>query len=643
MADTCAADAIPEEAKIDWNEWVSASRTRSFLLDDPILDWLDHYSLRSDGTPKNGFWHGFHADDDPRGPRHGNYLPETSFSDFIMRKGVEFEAGVLRLIEGLLAERSLPPVAKVIEDHDEIRLWESVCKTLSLMKQGVPVIYQGALWDFENRTYGAPDLLVRSDVLNSIICESLDPDREDINAPNLGDQPWHYVVVDVKFTTLPFDSNGEVGNDKGHYKAQLALYNRALGLIQGYEPPVAFLIGRGWKQGKNRGNSCLDRIGKVTIDQPQYRRPNVDWFAKAMEACEWVRRVRQEGHGWSLEEIPDFLRPVMKNDEDAPWRGAKKEIALRTGELTSVWQLGLDKRSRALAHDPRVTDWRDPLCTPEMLFGQPTENLTDTARRVGMMLDLNRDPHAPDVVPDFVPTQRNVWGAPRPLEFFVDFETVSDLDDDFEGLPMKGGHSLIFMVGCGHFEGGEWRFDCFIADELTPEGELKALRQWAEHMAEVRNRFREQTDDPLVFCWSKAEMNFLETSYNAALQRHGSATPSVRWFDFLSEVMKPPKSSDCVLVKGAFGFGLKAVGKALRSHGLIQTEWADGPTDGLGAMCGAWWCYREAKRLGVPVLDVETGGREGCPCRRLFEEIRDYNEVDCKVMQECIQYLRDHH
>ena len=78
------------------------------------------------------------------------------------------------------------------------------------------------------------------------------------------------------------------------------------------------------------------------------------------------------------------------------------------------------------------------------------------------------------------------------------------------------------------------------------------------------------------------------------------------------------------MFRGALGFGLKAIGKAMHAQGLIGTSWADGPTDGLGAMVGAWSAAAEARRGGVAL-----GG-----ARR---------EVDCRVMAEVIGYLREHH
>ncbi len=80
------------------------------------------------------------------------------------------------------------------------------------------------------------------------------------------------------------------------------------------------------------------------------------------------------------------------------------------------------------------------------------------------------------------------------------------------------------------------------------------------------------------------------------------------------------------------GFGLKTVAKSLRRHGLIETDWEDNVTDGLGAMVGAWSCYKEAAKTDSPVVEID-----------LMHDIHKYNEVDCKVMMETIRYLRTHH
>ena len=81
-----------------------------------------------------------------------------------------------------------------------------------------------------------------------------------------------------------------------------------------------------------------------------------------------------------------------------------------------------------------------------------------------------------------------------------------------------------------------------------------------------------------------------------------------------------------VVVRGAMAFGLKPIAQAMHRHGLIETLWGDGPTDGLGAMVGAWWCQVQANQRGVSLREVD-----------LMREIIGYNEVDARLVARSIQ------
>ena len=215
------------------------------------------------------------------------------------------------------------------------------------------------------------------------------------------------------------------------------------------------------------------------------------------------------------------------------------------------------------------------------------------------------------------------------LEFYVDFETVSDLADDFSHIPERGGQTMIYMIGCGHVEEREWRFSSFVAHDLSELSESSIIDSWLAHMETVRQRAAPNGDPPTVIHWSPAETSNFETAYNSARARHSEKDwPSPRWFDFLNRVVK----AEPVIVRGAMAFGLKAFARGLYEHGFIETLWGDGPADGLGAMVGAWWCQGESKRTGVSLEDVD-----------LMKEIMAYNEVDCRVMMEAVHYLREHH
>ena len=101
--------------------------------------------------------------------------------------------------------------------------------------------------------------------------------------------------------------------------------------------------------------------------------------------------------------------------------------------------------------------------------------------------------------------------------------------------------------------------------------------------------------------------------------------PELPWYDLLRDVIQ----AEPVVVKGAFSFSLKSIARSMRANGLIATDWGDGLADGAGAMAGAWNAAVEAKRRGVVLGDTDT-----------MREVARYNEVDCRVMAEILDYLR---
>ena len=602
---------VPETPE-EWDEWVSASRTRNHVLDNPLIDWLDRW----------GEEHGYQPD---------SVEEDTDFLTFLFAKGNAFEAAVVEHLGGLAEVRTVLSEGSTREQRQELAVAEA---TFAAMAEGVPIIAQGSLRDPQSRTFGAPDLLVRSDVLARLFPGSISTEAAAVAAPDLDIGNRHYRVVDIKFSTLHLAAGGELGNSGSApaYKAQVYIYNRALGRLQGYLPPEAFVLGRGWEQKKKgappRGTSCMERIAPVAND---YASRSGILSVQAGEAVAWMRRLRKEGGDWRALPEPsvDELRPSAKEDAGR-WASAVKEIVKQSEDLTQLWWVGVPRRRDA--NRQGLMRWTDPRVTPEALGVTGTS----TAPNLQALLDVNREP-GPDVRPARIAEARAEWVDEAPVEFYVDFETVSDLDDDFSRIPERGGQPLIFMVGCGHLEDGDWQFECFIADRLDERSEAKVIDDWFEHMTEVRDRLAPGAD-PKVIHWSPHETVTLETAFDAAVKRHQAtgwlhtrkqeAWPHPNWFDYLNKVMK----REPVVVRGAHGFGLKAVTNAMHDLGLVETRWDEGPVDGLGAMVGAWNCDREAKRTGGSMRDLA-----------LMKGIERYNEVDCKAMMELIRYLRRHH
>ena len=122
----------------DWQQWVSAGRTRNWMLEDPLIDWLQLYGKSRDYLSKQEMT---------------DYDMDLDFLEFIFDKGREFEAGILRLFQDHY------DVTTVAQDYREIGTLGKAEETFEVMKLGVPIIYQAVLWDAQNMNFGSPDFL----------------------------------------------------------------------------------------------------------------------------------------------------------------------------------------------------------------------------------------------------------------------------------------------------------------------------------------------------------------------------------------------------------------------------------------------------------------------------------------------------
>jgi hypothetical protein len=595
-------DGLPcdPHTDLEWLDWVAAGETRNWCRNDLLLDWLDEYPMV----------HGFARDDQVPG-----YDETFDLGRFLMRQGRAFEKAVL----ADLAERW--QVVRITHRPDEARLLSAATATQEAMQAGVPIIASGVLRDPQLRMFGVVDLLVRSDVLGQLSPGAFVGDPLELAAIGLS-HGRHYRVVDVKFRTLDLLKTGGLSTSPSDLDtlAQAWVYNEALGRIQGYTPPASYVAGRAWKQGEDRGSKCWERLARVPHDT-LVRGRGMDLRETVQQAASWIRRVRTEGAEWRVLPLPSVpeLWPNMKADQDGPWHDAKARIGVALADLTLLPRVNMTHRARA--HDAGVTRWDDPRMTSELL-GISSEK---EAAIVDAVLAVNR-PGGETVRPERMVTGTQEWRERAEVEAFVDFEFLQDLDDDFAAFPRKGGQSVIFQIGCGTYRGGEWRFRQFTVDELSLAAEAQMIDDWLAHLhALATEAGRDVTASRLVH-WSPAETSNFERAYDNARARHPDRDwPVLSWFDLLREVVQ----AEPLVVRGAFSFSLKPIARSLHALGHIQTHWGDGLADGAGAMAGAWNAAIEAKRKGVTLGETEVMG-----------EIARYNEVDCRVMAEILDYLR---
>lgn len=565
---------------------VSATHLYHYMMRDTLVDWLKLDRVKTGRT------------------RHGG------FTEFIMERGNEFESELVKYIND-----NIVPVISVSNTITT----ESLRRTKELMFKGIPIIHSAPVKNQYNGTQGIIDLLVRSDYLSDLVdSDPLSEVEKTIPAPKLQRQ-YHYIVVDIKFSTLPLRADGIHLLNSGSYpayKAQCLIYTNAVGHIQGYNAPHAFIMGRRWRYTKegitNQNFTCLNRLGRI-----QYDSVDADYKLRTKEAIQWVRDVKKYGSGWTANPPSRVeLYPNMCIDS-GEWNAEKERLAKEIGEITNIWYVSEKHRNTAIKNG--VNSWRDARCNTSVMKLRGMR-----APIIDAIMSINRQ-NEDKIRPKKIGNNIHGWKN-RSNELFVDFETLSDIFADFNDLPRQDCTDMIFMIGVGWCENKQFRYKNFICKEPTHEEEYRIMNEFGQFIA--------GRGYPKMYYWV-AENRFWNTAScrqfdradrekDIALKDHISDDWKVyNWIDLADVFRQEP-----IVLKDCFKFGLKTIASAMRKHGMISATIDSACDNGMTAMVNAWEVYR---------TEPEPESSE------IMKDIAKYNEFDCKVLWEILTYLRENH
>ena len=586
--------------------WISATKTRNYMLNDTLVDWLElHYNSNQSTNLAQLL-----DSKTPVSYKDNKFSKVDNFTKFIIDKGVEFEEELVKFINN--TKLKVVYVSNTIND-------DNILKTIELMKKGIPIIHSAPVRNYINKTQGIIDLLVRSDYLYKLIdvCPLTDEEIK-IPSPNLN-KPYHYVVIDIKFTTLPLRSDGKHLLNSGNfpaYKSQCLIYNQAVGQIQGYTSQYAFILGRRWTYTKKiqtyNNISCLNRLG--TID---YKNVDNIYIINTKKALQWITDNKQNGHLWSVNPpTRKELYPNMSHDS-GKWQKEKEEISNNIKEISSIWYCSYKHRNIAL--DKGINNWGNPKCTSFNLGIHGKRSST-----IDAILNINRqtlDKIRPKKMGNTLDWKKNG------NEMFVDFETLSDIFCSFKDLPYQHHTNMIFMIGVYYKNTNtkQLEYKNFICTKNTPEEEYRIMNEF--------NTFVKLYKNPKLWYWhaensfwKKAENNLYERSI---LNKDTEKTKNIeKWVVKNWTDMCVLFKTEQIVIKDCFNYGLKSISGNMKKHNLINTEMNSICNSGMSAMISAYNCYQTSD---VPINSS------------IMKDIEKYNNFDCQVLYDIITYLRLNH
>lgn len=410
-------------------------------------------------------------------------------------------------------------------------------------------------------------------------------------------------------------------------KAQVIIYNELLGIAQGYKPRYCYILGRGWKYTKkNETFSCNrfdERLG--VIDTKGVDKYYIDKIHKALD---WLTNVRKNAKKWTYNppSVPE-LYPNMCNKYDN--NKEKYAIASEIEEITQLWNCGVKQREQA--HKNGVYKISDPKLTTDIM-GLPKG--TKRTIIIDKMLKFNQGIiyHDQYVIPNYINNNPYNWKNDVRIEFYLDFEILSNIFDDFNSFPNMNGPnkdvedpSIVFMCGLGISIKSEnntkWEYYNFRITELKDQYEFQMFNDMYKKINEKCKKYKIDIKNANIYHWGSIEQTIVSKLYNKYENIHN--WENLCLIDFCKIFQ-----DENILIKGVYNFKLKSIGKALIKYGLINIpNWKDNVVDGLDAMIQAYDIYNNPNKNH----------------KIITHNLINYNHTDVRMIHKIIEYLRNNH
>ena len=558
------------------------------VLKDRLIGWLNKYGSADEKDEESIF----------------------SFKKFVHQKSIEFKKTFNSYMKTKINSKHFVdvddiflPDAKMTEDIECDPKYISFDKTETtrkFMKENIPVIFNARLRDEEGKWYGKADILLRRDWLhrfdNMFDFGFIEPTDKKFQSNN-------YCIILVKYSTLNLTSNGiYLLNNAKHklHKSELTLLKLCLAENEKENVtdfPNAYIVGRKSSftasKIKYKYDNVFSRIGVI-----DYETKDNDYLGIIDDGMKWSDHLENlKEYDPFNDDNEDSLLPNMKNQMDYPWHSQKKKIADHRQDLTLMYRCGTKQRDTF-----GVNKWTK--IPQEMVVNAHTDVFLEANKK-----KKNINLHGTDFISkEQIPV----------IEFFVDFETVSDLDDSFAKFPEKDGIAMVYMIGCitVNNETGKRTYDNYLVDRLCEDSEEKILKEWLWDMSVAAGG---KTQNLYIYHWTPAENWILKQS----LVKYGLIDSGICLID-LCKIFKQNE----IALSGTFGYGLKNVAGKMYENKMIETKWKE-KLDGLQAMVAAWLAEKECKEKDIVFSDVSY-----------MDNISEYNYVDCKVLDEILTYIR---
>ncbi len=336
---------------------------------------------------------------------------------------------------------------------------------------------------------------------------------------------------------------------------------------------------------------------EVQLDQP------LD--ADIRQNCERYAEIVRDGSQY----VPwnDPIVSMNPNVSDERWAKARANIRQRQpgGEMLRLWNIGPTAQQKLV---------KAGITSLTSLMSAASHSIPKGIMKYpGPMQAIMQANHT-----GVAQRSQGIAPAAKQWEFFVDFEFFSNLNVDFDQQwPQLKGTPMIFMIGIGWLDNGQWQYRECIAER---EDHLAEQALLAEFIAILQAQTNNRLDQAVLYHWHNAE----PVECKHAAERHQLPSDHVLlnlpWFDLKNVLI-----DNACAVPGAWDYSLKSIAKALAALDIYyDPAWPNDLADGAQAQLVGWYAYRKPEARASTEMQL----------------LSRYLEADCRATWKILAWLR---
>lgn len=424
--------------------------------------------------------------------------------------------------------------------------------------------------------------------------------------PKINNLPFHlyckndedYLLIDICYSSLHFNIDlKDVNNDNMVFYKKCSIYAFQLVFyeLSGIKPRC-FLLGKEYFY-KNTLLPKKEFIAKIDINEK---------IKNAYQnSVKWINYLKENHKKLCIDPKPNKIEmfPNM-NYHETEWENEKNKLASKIKELTLVWNISYDERCKL--YDKGIECWDNPMLLKELKDSKKKEIQE-------RMIHMNQQDEI------IIYPRKNISSFTKEtikrtnndiyfdIESFLSFDEKQNLFNDF----VKDKKPVIGIIG--YIYNGT--FYNITINTYDRQDEERMIKQFSSYLHKIS-----KGKIINIYHWGNAENNYFKYIHETYPKIY---FPPYKLINILDYFRTEP-----IIVKGIFKFGLKSVGKALYENNLIQTTW-NIKDNGLDSM--------------IEYKELCKNNNKKIPLKRYIEisEIIDYNRIDCQVLYEIVELLRE--